>query len=84
MIFTLLRRGYLKKEAESFWIRAQNNAIRNNYIKDKICKTQDTCKCRFTVQREREREREREIFNEYKRRQDCVGTFKRLNFDHIN
>ena len=38
--WTWLRRGNLKRETESLLIAAQNNAIRTNYIKAKIDKTQ--------------------------------------------
>ena len=38
--WTWLRRGNLKRETKSLLIAAQNNAIRTNYIKTKIDKTQ--------------------------------------------
>ena len=38
--WTWLRKGNLKRETESLIIAAQNNAIRTNYIKAKIDKTQ--------------------------------------------
>ena len=40
--WTWLRRGNLKRETESLIITAQNNALRTNYIKAKIDKTQQT------------------------------------------
>ena len=39
-IWTWLRKGNIKRETESFLITAQNNAIRTNYIKARIDKTQ--------------------------------------------
>ena len=41
-----LRKGNLKKETESFLITAQNIAIRTNYIKARINKTQQNSRCR--------------------------------------
>ena len=38
--WTWLRKGNLKRETESLLIAAQNNAIRTNYIKERIHKTQ--------------------------------------------
>ena len=39
------RKGNLKRETESLLIAAQNNAIRANYIKARIGKTQQNSKC---------------------------------------
>ena len=49
---TWLRKGNLKRETESLLITAQNNAIRTNYIKVKICHTQQNCKCRLYSDRD--------------------------------
>ena len=38
--WTWLRKGNLKRETESLLIAAQNNAIRTNYVKARIDKTQ--------------------------------------------
>jgi len=45
--WTWLRKGNLKRETESLIIAAQDNAIRTNYIKAKIDKTQRNSKCRM-------------------------------------
>ena len=42
-----LRKVNLKKETESLLTAGQNNAIRSNYIKTKIDKTQQNSKCRL-------------------------------------
>ena len=46
-IWTRLKMGNLKRETESILIAAQNNAIRNNYIKAKIDEMQQNSKCRL-------------------------------------
>ena len=45
--WTSLRKENLKRETESLLIAAQNNAIRTNYIKARIDKTQQNSKCRL-------------------------------------
>ena len=45
--WTWLRKGNLKRETESLPMAAPNNAIRTNYIKAKIDKTQQDSKCRL-------------------------------------
>ena len=45
--WTWLRKGNLKRGTESLLIAAQNNAIRTNYIKARINKTQQNIKCRL-------------------------------------
>ena len=45
--WTWLRTGNLKRETESLPIAAQNNAVRINYIKARIDKTQQNSKCRL-------------------------------------
>ena len=47
MIWKWLRRGNLGREIEFLLIGAQNNAIRSNYLKAKIDKTQQNSKCRL-------------------------------------
>ena len=42
-----LRKGNLKKETESFLIPTQNDAIKTNYIKEKIDNIQQNSKCRL-------------------------------------
>ena len=46
-IWTWLRKGNLKREKESLLIAAQNNAIRTNYVKAKIEKMKQNCRCRL-------------------------------------
>ena len=50
--WTWLRKGNLKRETESLIIAAQNNAIRTNYIKAIIDKTQQNSKCRLCGDRD--------------------------------
>ena len=45
--WTWLRKGKLKREAETLQIAAQNNAVRTNHIKARIDKTQQNSKCRL-------------------------------------
>ena len=45
--WTWLRKGNLKRETEALLIAAQNNAIRTNYLKTKIYKTQQNRRCRL-------------------------------------
>ena len=47
--WTWLRKGNLKRETESLIIAAQNNAIRTNYIKAKIDKTQQIVNVDYVV-----------------------------------
>ena len=49
--WTGLRKGNFKRETESLLMAAQNNAIRTNYIKARIDKTQQNSKCRLWWQR---------------------------------
>ena len=50
--WTWLRKRNLKKETESLLIAAQNTAMRINYIKARIDKTQQNCKCRLRGDRD--------------------------------
>ena len=45
--WTWLRKGNLKRKTESLLVAAQNSAIRTNYIKARIDKTQQNSKCRL-------------------------------------
>ena len=47
-----LRKGNLKRKTESLLIALQNKAIRTNYIKAKIDKTQQNSKCRLCCDRD--------------------------------
>ena len=51
--WTWLREGNLKRETESVQIAAQDNAIRTNYIKVRIDKTQQNSKCRLCGDRDK-------------------------------
>ena len=50
--WTCLRKGFLKRETESLLIAAQNNAIRTNYVKARIDKTQQNGRCRLCGDRD--------------------------------
>ena len=50
--WTYLRKGNLKREAESLLIAAQNNAISIIHIKARIDKTQQNSKCRLCGDRD--------------------------------
>ena len=50
--WTWLRKGNFKRETESHLMAAQNNAIRTNYIKARIDKTQQNSKCRLSSDRD--------------------------------
>ena len=47
-----LRKGNHKRETESLLIAAQNKAIRSNYVKARIDKMQQNCKCRLCGDRD--------------------------------
>ena len=51
--WTWLRKGNLVRETESLQIVAQNNAIRTNYVKAWIDKTQQNSRCRLFGEREK-------------------------------
>ncbi|MUZ80509.1 hypothetical protein GLN52_23935 [Shigella flexneri] len=93
--WTWLRKGHLKRETESLLTTAQNNAIRTNYIKAKIDKTQENSKCRLCGQRDETvnhiiSECSKLAPKEYKNRHDWVGKVvhwelcKRLRFEHTD
>ena len=48
----MVKKRNLKRETESLIIAAENNAIRTNYIKAKIDKTQQNSKCRLCGDRD--------------------------------
>ena len=88
-----LRRGNLKRETESLITAAQDNAIRTNYIKAKIDRTQQNSKCRMCGERDETinhivSECSKLAQREYKTRHDWVGKVihwelcKKLNFHH--
>ena len=88
-----LRRGNLKRETESLIIAAQDNAIRTNYVKAKIDRTQQNSKCRMCGERDETvnhiiSECSKLAQREYKTRHDWVGKVihwelcKKLNFHH--
>ena len=90
-----LRKRNIKRETESLRIAAQNNAIRTNYIKARIDKTQQNSRCRFCGEGDEMishiiSECSKLIHKEYKTRHDWVGKVihwelcKKLKFDHTN
>ena len=90
-----LRKGNFKREAKSLLIAAQDSAMRTNYIKARIDKTQQNSKCRLCGDRD---ETINHIINEcsklaqreYKTKHDWVGKVihwemcKKFKFDHTN
>ena len=48
----MARKGNIKREIESLLIVSQNNAIRTNYVKAKIDKTQQNSECRLSRDRD--------------------------------
>ena len=48
----MAKKGHLKRETESLQIAAQNNAIRTNYVKAKIDKTQQNSKFWLHIDRD--------------------------------
>ena len=90
-----LRKGNFKRETESLWIAAQNNAIRTNQIKLRIDKIQQNSKCRLCGDRDETinyiiSECSKLAQKEYKTRHDWVGKVihwemcKKFKFDHTN
>ena len=75
--WTWLRKGNLKRETESLPIAGQNNAIRTNYIKVRIDKTQQNSKYRLCGDRDETinyiSECGKLVQREYKSRHDWVG-----------
>ena len=86
------KKGNLKKESESLLKTAQNNAIRTNYIKAKIDKTQQNSKCGLCDDRDETINHiiSKLALKEYKIRHDWVGKVihwelcKKFRFDHMN
>ena len=83
------------RETESLLIVAQNNAIRTNYIKARINKTQQNSRCRLCGDRDETNnhiisEKIKLAQKEYKTRYNCVVKVihwelcKKLKFDHTN
>ena len=94
-MWTWLRKENLKREAESLLIAAQNNAIRTNYIKARIDKTQQNSRCRLCGEREETiihiiSECSKLAQKEYKTRHDWVSKeihcklCKKLKFNQTN
>ena len=88
-----LRKGNLKRKTRPLFIAAQNNALRTNYIKVKIDKTQQPSKRSLCGYRDKTvnhiiRECSKLAQKEYKIKHDWVGKVihwelnKRLKFDH--
>ena len=51
-MWTWLRKGTVKIEAESLLIASENNPIKNNHIKARIDKTQQNSRCRLCGDRD--------------------------------
>ena len=94
-MWTWLKKGNLKRKTESLLIAVQNKAIRTNYIKARIDKTQQNSKCRLCVDRDETinhliSECSKLAQKEYKTRHDRVSKVihwelcKILKFDHTN
>ena len=90
-----LKKGNLKRETESLFIAAQDNAIRTNHIKVWIDKTQQNSKCRLCGDWDETinhiiSECSKLAQKEYKTRRDWVGKvihwemYKKFKFDHTN
>ena len=90
-----LRKGNFKRETESLLMAAQNSAIRTNYIKARIDKTQQNSKCRLCGDRDETihhiiSECSKLVLKEYKGRNDWVSKVihwemcKKFKFDHTN
>ena len=84
-----------KRENESLQIAAKNNAIRTNYTKAKIDKTQQNCRCRLCGDRDKTinyiiRKCSKLAQKEYKTRHDRVGKVinlelsKKFRFDNTS
>ena len=76
--WTWLKKGNLRRKTESLLIAAQNNAIRTNYIKARIDKTQQNSKYRLCGDRDETinhiiSECSKLSQKEYKTRHDWVG-----------
>ena len=93
--WTWLRKGNFNRETESLLIAAQDNAIRTNYIKARIDKTQQNSKCRLCGDRDETinpiiSECSKLAQKEYKTRHDWVGKVvywemcRKFQFDHTN
>ena len=90
-----LRKGNLKRDTDVFLIAAQNNAIRTNYVKAIIDKTQKNSKCRLCGNRDKTinhiiSECSKLAYKDYKTRHNWVGMVihwelcKKLKFVHTN
>ena len=90
-----LRKGNIKRETESLLIPAENNAIRTNYFKARIDKTQQNSKCMLCGDRDETMnhiisECSKLAQKEYKTRHGWVGMVihwdmrKKFKFDHTN
>ena len=93
--WTGLRKGNLKREAESLLIAAQHKALRTNHIKARIDKTQQNSKCRLCGERDENinhiiSECSKLAQKEYKTKHNWMGNvmhkemFKKWKFDHAN
>ena len=90
-----LKKRNFKRETKSLLMAAQNCAITTNYIKERIDKMQQNCKCRLCGDRDKTinhiiSESSKLTHKKYKARQDLVGKVihwevcKKFEFDHAN
>ena len=90
-----LRKGKLKREAESLLIAAQDKAIRTNHIKARMDKTQQNSKCKLCGDRDKTinyiiSECRKLALREYKARHDWVSKVihreirMKFKLDHSN
>ena len=91
----MAKKGNLKKETESLFIAAQNNAIRTNNIKTRIDKMKQKSKCRLCGDRDetvnpKVSECSKLARKEYQTRYNWVGTVihwelrEKFKFDYTN
>ena len=76
--WTWRRKGNLNRETESLLIAAQNNAIRTNYIKARVDKSQQNSKCGLCDDR---KETTNRMISEYSKlaQNECKSTQNRIS-----
>ena len=88
--WTWIRKGNLRRKAESLLIAAQNNTIRTNYVKAKTDNMQQNSKCRLCGDIYPSHDKQMLQTKEYTTRHDWVGKVihwelcKKSKFDHTN
>ena len=74
-----LRKGNLKRETKSILIAVQNNAIKTNYVKEKIYMSQQNSRCRLCGDRD---EIINHIVSECSQRKKKTKKTKKTNIKH--